>query len=195
MHKSVFVFVLFLGMAIFSCLLPYPVFSPYTNIDTQQAYKINNLKETELSPPQTSGDRLLSLDFKDIDFLLPIGEKMEIIDLKTKTSFVVQRTGGNYHFDVEPIDVENSEIIFELSDKDWSWKRHPVLVKLNDIAYLPASIVFYPHGRNTIDNSFNGHMCLHFKGSKMDGTKRVDETHRKVVNLAKKIGKQYLNSK
>lgn len=180
-----FCLLFFLISSLFSALLPYPVFCSHTNITEKDALQINNLKEIELSPSSKGQAAILNLSFKDIDKLLPTGSLVEIYDINTKTTFKTIRTGGTNHADVEPLDNENAQIIKDCA-QDWSMQRRSVLVILTDTAYLPASLVYYPHGYSTTNN-LTGHLCLHFKNSKTDGTNEEDYYAQKAISKASKI--------
>ncbi len=179
-----FCLLFFIISSVFSALLPYPIFCSHTNITEKDALKINNLSEIELSPQPKSEPAMLKLTFKDIDKILPIGSLVEIYDIETKTTFQTVRTGGKNHADVEPIDKMNAQIISDCA-QNWSMQRRSVLVILTDTAYLPASLVYYPHGYSSTNN-MSGHLCLHFKGSKTDGTNEKDYHHQKAISKASK---------
>ena len=193
MQKTTLFYVLafFMIAAIFSAIFPYPIFSNYTNIDGKVVYEINNYHETELSPADDIAPKILDLDFENISVLLP--SEFEIIEPETETSAVVKLVSSKNHADIEPIDEANAKILFEICGQNWSWKRIPVLVKLNENAYLPASLACYPHGFSTT-NLINGHLCLHFKNSKTNGTNRMDEKHQENVEKAYEIGQDYLKN-
>ena len=168
--------------------LLYPVFSPYTNITSQNAYEINNYFETEISDISTQKDQLLDIDWFYINYLLPLDTEMELIDLQSNTTFLAKRIGGINHADIE-FDKENLKQLKEVV-QNWSWNRRPVLLKLNESTYLPASIACYPHGY--CDKSQIGHFCLHFKNSKMHGTNRIDLKHQKAIEDVQSKFKDYI---
>ncbi len=192
MQKTFYLFVFLLTVAVFSSILPYPIFSRHTNISNEQAFLINNFHETELTQSEASRPKITDLSFAQINLLLPIGTKFEIFDFESERAFFVMRTGGKNHIDVEPSDKENSIIIKKI--RDFSWDRRPVLVKLSETAYAPASLVLYPHGYCTGNTATNGHFCLHFENTRTDGTNQIDDAHQKSVNLARKLGQKYLEN-
>jgi hypothetical protein len=181
-----------LVMAIFSSLLPYPIFSNYSNISEKEMFDINNFNETELQPNSDQTAQILELDFQEINVLLPIGCQFEIFDTTFENSFVAERTGGQNHLDIEPIDKENFENFKNFSQNTLSWNRVAVAVKLNDTAYLPASLATYPHGYKTKSSNCCGHLCLHFKNSKTDGNNKTDSSHQNCVENATKQAKKSL---
>ncbi|MDE6583077.1 MAG: hypothetical protein K2K31_00285 [Clostridia bacterium] len=192
MQKIFYVMVFVVAMAMFSMILPYPVLSNQTNLTKQQVFEINNHFETELQNTSNQSPKILDLDWHYIDSILSLDSEFAIIDLTTEASFYVQRTGGTNHADIEVQNKDNSEILSNIC-QDFSWERRPVLVVLNDNAYLPASLCIYPHGFSE-NNIMNGHLCLHFKNSKTHGTNKIDEKHQKTIKNAEKIGKNYIKN-
>lgn len=210
MKKVFTIFVVFLIVSFVTAFFPYPIFSRYTNITGKEATLINNFRESEIKVNSKDSIKVLDLKFNQISSIFPTLSKFEIEDLSTNLSFVAIRTGGRNHFDIEPADAKNAEIITQIAQisssnttdtpniaqfsKDaketpkqiWSWKKIPVLLKLNDFSFIPASLALYPHGFSTNSTSFNGHLCLHFFGSRTDGTNRVDDTHQKNIKIARK---------
>ncbi len=168
----------------FSSIFPYPIFSNHTNITESNAYEINNHNETEISAQTKEESQLLPLKFEVVNALIPTETEFEVLDLKANFIFTAKRTGGVNHIDLEPTNEENAEILFEMLDSNYTWKRHPVLVKLNEMAYIPASLAGYPHGYHKIDNGLQGHFCLHFYNSKTNGTNEIDFQHQRCVNYA-----------
>ena len=191
MRKIFYVICFIIITSTFSAIFPYPVFSNHTNITEKVAYEINNYNEVEISNSASSTIKVMSLDFSIVDSLIAVGDEVEIYDLNTESSFTVIRIGGVHHLDIQPVDKQNANILYEICDKNWSWQRRPVLIKLNDNAFIPASISCYPHGYSN-GNSINGHICLHVYGSKTDGTREEDAEHQRCVKFAEKHGKEFI---
>lgn len=182
LYVIVFIFV----VGTFSAILPYPIFSNYTNVTEKNVYEINNYYESEYENNQTHTNKILNLDWSGIDCLIHNDSEFEVIDIETEQTFYVKRIGGTNHADITAVSQNDFETIKNLYTL--SWQRHPVLVKLNDYSYLPASLVSYPHGFEDENKIMNGHFCLHFKNSKTHGTNRIDDEHQKCVAIAKKKG-------
>ena len=172
--------------------MPYPIFSNHTNITEKNVYEINNFCETEMQVSNSTQPAVLDLSFDEIALFLE-GE-FEICDLQTGLSFFAKRTGGKHHADIEPLNKTNIEILKEIRGESTTWDRRPVLVKLNENVLVPASLCTYPHGFETLSNGLHGHLCLHFKNSKMDGTKEVDSAHQRCVEKAANQAKNFLES-
>lgn len=104
----------------------------------------------------------------------------QVIDVKTKKSYFVERVGGYNHADVQTIDKENTAIFKDIYNGIWSWVRRPVWVYIDGM-YIAASINGMPHGFSLIDNGEGGHTCIHFLNSRTHGTNRVDESHQAAI--------------
>lgn len=185
----IYLTVILIAILTFSAILPYPVFSPYTNITSQDAYEINNYFETEISNSSSQKDKLLDVDwFSCINYLLPLDIEIELVDINSNTTLLAKRIGGTNHADIE-FDEENLQTLKSLKE-NWSWTRRPMLLKLNENTYLPASLACYPHGY--CDQSKLGHFCLHFKNSKTHGTNRIDLKHQKNIETSSESFKAFV---
>lgn len=188
MRKMFYIFTFLLSCAIFSAIFPYPVLSNYTNVPESVIYQQNNFQEIELQPQAFQNVQMLPLDFASINAILPVGSVFEVFDIESGISFNAVRSGGTYHFDIEPSGKADFALICQICNNNFSWQRRPALLKLNEYSYVPASLSLYPHGYNSVQNNdVLGHFCLHFKNSRMDGTKKKDGTHQKCVALASKF--------
>lgn len=120
----------------------------------------------------------------DVHPLFPAGTEVAIEDLRTGSWFRVQRYGGEHHADVEPVSRADTETLRRLFGGEWSWSRRPVVVHLLD-RRLAASINGMPHGHGFVaDNDFPGHFCLHFLGSRVHASGRIDPSHQLMVQEA-----------
>ncbi len=130
-----------------------------------------------------------------------------IEDFNTGTTFKMLAAYGGVHSDVEPLTSSDSQIIKKLWGGEYSWVRRPVLVHLNG-KIIAASLNGMPHagmdnmpegqyintrsggygyGYNfdTVKgNHFDGHLCLHFKDSKLHANRKIDSKHQKNVRIA-----------
>ncbi|MGI6513378.1 MAG: hypothetical protein GX052_10025 [Syntrophomonadaceae bacterium] len=112
--------------------------------------------------------------------------RAEIIDLETGKSFRVQRRGGRYHADCQPLTRDDTRVMKEIYG-EWSWERRAIIVVVGG-RRIAASMAGMPHGAGLIkDNDFPGHFCVHFWGSKVHATGKVDPEHqRRVLEAAGK---------
>ena len=191
---SLLILIFIISSFLLCAIVPFPLFSSHTNLTEANVYDINNYRETELSKSYSQTPLLLDLEWnKGLSNLVEIGSSFEVIDTKSDISFFVTRTGGKNHADVEPSTNTDTQGLNFIYSHDYSWTRRPVLVKLNETTYAPASLAFYPHGFKSLDTNLNGHLCLHFIGSKTDETNTTDFYHQKAIQKAKAYFKNEFN--
>ncbi|WP_239616679.1 hypothetical protein [Cohnella mopanensis] len=107
-----------------------------------------------------------------------------LTDLETGLSFKVQRRAGSQHADVQPISKEDSKIMHQIYNGQWSWKRKAILVQ-SGRNRLAASMNGMPHGGDGIpDNGFSGHFCVHFQESTSHRSTIPDPAHQLMVYKA-----------
>jgi len=130
-----------------------------------------------------------------------------IEDFNTGQTFQMLAAYGGVHSDVEPLTKNDAHIIKTLWGGEYSWVRRPVLVHF-DGHVIAASLNGMPHAGmdnmpegQYIDarsggfgygynfdsvkgNDFDGHLCLHFKDSKLHANRKVDSKHQKNVRIA-----------
>ena len=182
----VYIFIFLISLGVFAGLCPYPVFSDYTNVTSQNMYEINNFSERELSTQKENEVKVASLDWQVVNLLMEYNKDYKLIDQDSGIEFYVQRTGGTNHAEVETIDNKNTLLLKEILGGSYSWERRAVYLQINDNLYVCASLSGFPHGENQLDNGLNGHLCLHFKNSKTHSTKIIDKNHQKMIKKAQK---------
>ena len=100
----------------------------------------------------------------EAQYVWPIGKNARVTDLQSGKSFMVRRSYGAFHADVEPVTAQDTQIMQEIWG-GWSWTTRPVIVEV-DGRRLAASANGMPHSIQTItNNNFNGHFCIHFQNS------------------------------
>lgn len=105
-----------------------------------------------------------------------------VVDFNTGREFRVQRRAGSLHADVQPLTAADTETMKSIYGGHWDWKRRAIVLKLDDGRQIAASMNGMPHGDGAIQgNKFPGHFCIHFRGSKTHGSKRVDTAHQIMV--------------
>ena len=123
------------------------------------------------------------MDWQEINQKIPRDGVVELRDIETGVIFNVKRYGGVIHADIEPLTLEDTQILKSIYG-DWSWKRRAVVATVEGRQYA-ASINGMPHGGGRIwDNDFKGHFCLHFLGSQTHGGGRVDPAHHLMIHKA-----------
>ena len=132
-------------------------------------------------------------DWEAVNKIIPKYSLFTVIDVETGKSFNVQRRAGSRHADVQPLTREDTRIMKEIYDGNWSWKRRAVLI-LADENLIPASMHGMPHGAGSLQNGFRGHFCIHFLGSTTHRTGRSDFSH--YVMILKAAGRidEYMNN-
>ncbi|WP_139490304.1 hypothetical protein [Brevibacillus dissolubilis] len=104
-----------------------------------------------------------------------------VVDLETGKQFRVQRRAGSQHADVQPLTKEDTQIMKEIYQGEWSWKRRAILVYSEGKTFA-ASMHGMPHGKGAIaGNNFNGHFCIHFTGSSTHKRPIPDPSHSMMI--------------
>lgn len=121
------------------------------------------------------------MDWQEVKEIFPKYGNAVVVDLDTGLRFGVQRRGGAYHADVQPLTAGDTEIMKQVYGGKWSWKRRAVLV-LAGGRQIAGSMNGMPHGGGQIrGNNFPGHFCIHFRGTKLHINGREDLAHRIMV--------------
>lgn len=108
-----------------------------------------------------------------------------VTDIDTGITFTSYRMGGTLHADVEPVSKSDVADMKKAYGGKWSWARRAVIVTLADGTRLAGSMNGMPHGRDTFkNNNFNGQFCIHFLGSKIHKSGRIDSAHQSMVKKA-----------
>ncbi|NLG83890.1 MAG: peptidoglycan-binding protein [Firmicutes bacterium] len=123
------------------------------------------------------------LSWETIDKFWPRGNTAWLTDPKSRTTIGIIRTGGHWHADVEPLTAEDTAILKGWYGGSWSWARRPAIFRFERLQ-CGASINGMPHGADTIKNGFPGHFCLHFLGSRIHRSGRMDAEHQRMVMRA-----------
>ena len=99
-----------------------------------------------------------------------------VTDVLTGKSFQVRRYYGTYHADTEPLTAADTATLREVYG-GWSWQRRPIIVEV-DGRRIAASMNGMPHGQGSIEeNGFPGHFCIHFLGSRIHLSGKMDPDH------------------
>lgn len=122
------------------------------------------------------------LPWEEAGQVFPRYAQATLIDFDTRLQFKVQRRAGDAHADVQPLTAEDTEVMKRIYNGRWSWKRRAVLVRLENGRRVAASMHGMPHGAGAIrGNNFNGHFCVHFRGSTTHNSRRSDLSHQIMV--------------
>lgn len=132
-------------------------------------------------------------DWDTVNKILPKYSLFTVIDVESGKSFDVQRRAGSRHADVQPLTREDTKIMKEIYNGEWSWKRRAVLILAHD-NLIPASMHGMPHGGGSLPNGFHGHFCIHFLGSTTHRTGKSDLGHHLMILKAAGRIDEYMNN-
>lgn len=151
------------------------------------------------------------LDWITVDKLVPRGTDIKVTDVYTGKTYMVRRTTGTLHADVETLTVKDTNIMKSIWG-GFSWVRRPSIAEVNG-RKIACSVTFMPHagldkveggkytkGRSggygagvNLDyikgNGLDGHFDMHFYGSKRHMDKKQDPKHQEMIKIA--AGKKY----
>jgi LysM repeat protein len=121
-----------------------------------------------------------------VNKLWNVGETVKVVDIQSGKSFQARRYGGVYHSDAEPLTKQDTQAMLDIYGGHWSWNRRAVIIECHNL-YIPASMNGMPHGGETIhNNGFRGQFCIHFLGSRVHQSGKVDTMHQLMVEEASK---------
>jgi len=137
----------------------------------------------EQKPKSIEGEGVLLMPWKEVKKLLKPKMTYTLIDVDTNLMFNVVHRFGTLHSDVEPRTPKDTEILKRIYG-EWSWERRAVVAIING-KKIAASLIGMPHGSQSItDNNFPGMICVHFLGSAVHKTGKVDPQHQAMVKKA-----------
>ena len=114
------------------------------------------------------------LSWSYVRTIMPTGTNIQVYDVWSGLTYTVRNFSNGNHADVETISRNDTEIM-RASSGGFSWDARPVIVTFNGRS-VAAAINTMPHAGSTImDNGKNGHICLHFYGSRPHNGNRAYE--------------------
>lgn len=130
-------------------------------------------------PPEIERGEFLTWD--EVDKIFRRYTNATVVDVDTGLSFRVQRRGGTYHADVQPLTARDTAVMKVIYNGSWSWKRKAVVVEVGG-RRIAASMNGMPHGSGAIrGNNFKGHFCIHFRDSKVHQSGQENLAHQMMV--------------
>ncbi|WP_051350678.1 LysM peptidoglycan-binding domain-containing protein [Caloramator sp. ALD01] len=124
--------------------------------------------------------------FLEGQYIIKRGDIFTIVDVQTGKQFKVKMMGGYNHSDVEPLTVEDTEVMRSLFGT-WQWNPRPVVI-YKDGMNIAASLSGMPHSAQTItNNGVTGHFDLYLKNSlphSQDTSNEYVEAHYRNINTA-----------
>jgi hypothetical protein len=124
-------------------------------------FDLNALNNLEIGP---NGVELLPWSY--VRTFLPTGVPLQVTDVRTGITYWMSAFSLGNHADVEPLTAADTAAMFLTYNSRWSWDTRPVWVRVGDRT-IAASVNGMPHAGSTISgNNMNGHICMHFYGSR-----------------------------
>jgi LysM repeat protein len=120
----------------------------------------------------------------EAQYVWPRGTNAKVIDLETGVSWMMKRTYGAFHADVEPLTSQDTQIMKSVWGGQWSWQTRAVIVEVNEHR-IAASASAMPHSIEEIkDNHFTGHSDIHFLNSRRHKDNKIDYDHQAKIQKA-----------
>ena len=119
------------------------------------------------------GPRLLEWSY--VSTILPRNTPVTITDVRTGLTYRVNSFSHGSHADVFPVSPEDTATLLRTFNGQWTWDTRPIWVHING-RKVAASINGMPHGgTGNRGNNMNGHICIHFRGSRTHNGSRFHE--------------------
>ena len=122
--------------------------------------------------------------------LITIGTTLTVIDVRTGITWQMASFSNGNHADVEPLTAADTAAMLQAWGGRWCWQPRPIHVIVGD-RILAASLNGMPHAGSTRSgNNMNGHVCMHFYGSRThNGNRSHERDHQNAVNEAFNAGR------
>ena len=113
------------------------------------------------------------------------GTPLTVIDVRTGITWQVASFSHGNHADVEPVTADDTAAMLQAWGGRWCWTPRPIHVIVGDRVFA-ASLNGMPHaGSTNRHNNMNGHVCMHFYGSRThNGSRGHERDHQNAVNEA-----------
>jgi len=126
----------------------------------------------------TSSGRVELLPWSEVRTIIKTGAPIHVVDVRTGLTYTIKCFSIGAHADVETVASADTDVLNRVYGGTWSWDPRPVWVTIEGRT-IAASINGMPHAGETISgNGMNGHVCLHFYGSLMNGTRNISYANR-----------------
>ncbi len=144
------------------------------------------------SPAASPANGIEALDWAEVDKLFPINAEATLTDVRTGTIYTIKRVRGAAFAEVEPLTTDDTNALLSTCGEDWSKEIRPVILSVSG-KKIAAAIRPFPRGKDSepaSDNSMDGTLPLHFKGSVLAEARRVSPPFQAAVTEALKSGSQ-----
>jgi len=147
----------------------------------------SSTKTSSTAKKPSAGDVQL-MEWSKVKKEIESREIITVYDVKSGKTYKVRQLASGNHCDVEPLTAEDTAIMKEINGGKFTWSPRPVWVTFDGIT-IACSIHSMPHDVSTIkDNNFNGHVCMHFLGSKThNGNAAYTQDHQNAVQESWKL--------
>jgi len=121
--------------------------------------------------------------------LTTTGTTLTVVDVRTGITWQMASFSNGNHADVEPLTAADTAEMRRAWNGRWCWTPRPVQVHVGG-RVLAASLNGMPHAGSTRSgNNMNGHVCMHFYGSRThNGNRRHETDHQNAVREAYRAG-------
>jgi len=121
--------------------------------------------------------------------VLTRGQAFTVVDVRTGITWQMASFSHGNHADVEPVTADDTAAMRQAFGGRWDWTPRPIHIHVNG-RILAASINGMPHaGSTNHNNNMNGHVCIHFYGSRThNGSRGHERDHQNAVNEAFRAG-------
>jgi hypothetical protein len=158
-------------------------------------------------PVTQENSKISKIDWQEANKKIPVFSSFGVTDMETGIFWMMMRTSGKLHADVETLTKEDTAKMLSCFPKDSSFENstyRPVIVNLGSERYA-AALMGFPHaGSNHTpfkqmtkelsggftdipnwdynrDNGIAGHFCLHFLGSTRHTDKKEDPKAQRAI--------------
>jgi len=151
------------------------------------AYFLEEVQESEGATGATlvSDANVERLHWDTARNVLTRNEPFTVVDVRTGISWQMASFSHGNHADSETLTADDTAAMRRAFGGSWCWQPRPIHIHVNG-RILAASINGMPHAGSTITgNNMNGHVCIHFYGSRThNGNRRHERDHQNAVNEA-----------
>ena len=156
-------------------------------LEVQEEFFVHLNEQIGIAATQIRRDRYgpKLLEWSYVRTILPRNTPVMITDVRTGITYWVNSFSHGSHADVFPVSPEDTAIIHSTFNNRWTWNTRPIWVHI-DGRKIAASINGMPHGGGVNrDNNMNGHLCIHFRGSRThSGSAAHERDHQNSVTEA-----------
>ena len=119
--------------------------------------------------------------------ILPQNTPFTVVDVRTGISWQMKSFSHGNHADVFTVTQNDTNAMLRAFGGSWTWTPRPILVQTGGRTVV-ASMSGMPHaGGQRNGNGMNGHVCIHFYGSRThNGNRSHEAEHQNAVQEARR---------